>query len=256
MPSPPLPVTGAVIAFNEADRIVRCVTSLASVCKEVVVIDSGSTDATVALARGAGARVEYAAWEGFGRQKNKAIEQASQAWVLMIDADEWLDPGTEKSLRELFDSGEVERADIWRLRRRTHFLGKVLRFGWGDERVGRLFRQQLRYQPLEVHERMDMAAWRVGLVSARIEHDTARSEREYREKLERYADLWAKQKRMKGRHARRGDRWLHAAYYWFKNMLLRGGLLDGPKGWLFHACHTRYVFRKYTLLERSAHQAV
>lgn len=256
MHPPPLPVTGAVIAFNEADRIVRCIASLASVCKEVVVVDSGSTDATVALAREAGARVEHAAWEGFGRQKNKAIELATQPWVLMIDADEWLDPCTETGLRDLFESGEVEHADIWRLWRRTHFLGKVLRFGWGDERVGRLFRQQLRYQPLEVHERMDMAAWRVGLVAARIEHDTARSEREYRDKLDRYAGLWATQKRLKGRRARRGDRWVHAAYYWIKNMLLRGGLLDGPKGWLFHACHTHYVFRKYTLLERSARQAV
>ena len=83
-----LPLSGVVIAKNEADRIGRCVASLASLCSEVVVLDSGSTDATAAIATAAGARVEQQPWLGFAAQKNAAIARATQSWVLLLDADD------------------------------------------------------------------------------------------------------------------------------------------------------------------------
>ena len=101
-----LPISGVVIAKNEADRIARCVASLAAVCRDVVVLDSGSTDATAAIATQHGARVEQQPWLGFAAQKNAAIARATQPWVLLLDADEWLDPATLPTLRALFASGE------------------------------------------------------------------------------------------------------------------------------------------------------
>ena len=150
-----LPVSGVVIAKNEGDRIARCVASLAAVCGEVIVLDSGSSDDTVVVATAAGARVEQQPWLGFAAQKNAVIARASQPWVLLLDADEWLDPDDLPKLRALFASGEVERADVWRLPRRTHFLGTPLNHGgWGREQVERLFRPDLRYQPSAVHEKL------------------------------------------------------------------------------------------------------
>lgn len=249
-----LPISGVVIARNEADRIERCVRSLLGLCAEVLVLDSGSTDDTVARARAAGARVEHQEWLGFSSQKNVAIARASQPWVLLLDADEWLVPSGARRLRELFKrSAEgsilIERADIWRLRRRTRFLGHSLRRGgWGNEAVERLFRADCRYLPARVHESLDRRGKRVLRLSARIEHDTARSRSEYEAKLDRYAALFAQQRHSEGVRGFWIDAWLHAGAYWLKNYWLRGGVLDGHAGAIYHYLHSRYVFRKYRLL--------
>lgn len=249
MNADPLPLSGVVIARNEADRIGRCVASLASVCAEVLVLDSGSEDATTAAAAAAGARVEQQPWLGFAAQKNAAIARAAQPWVLLLDADERFDEATGAKLRALFTRGEIEHADVWRLYRRTWFLGTPLNHGgWGREAVERLFRADLRYLPADVHERLDLSGRRVAALDARIEHDTARSEAEYGAKLERYAVLWARQKHVEGRRAGVLAAPLHAGAYWLKNYVLRGGFLDGGTARRYHALHARYVRDKYTAL--------
>jgi (heptosyl)LPS beta-1,4-glucosyltransferase len=169
--------------------------------------------------------------------------------VLLLDADEWLDGAAAPTLRALFAGGEVERADVWRLPRRTHFLGTALDHGgWGREQVERLFRHDLRYLPAEVHEKLDLSGRHVAAVPARIEHDTARSFDEYAAKLQRYARLWARQRHAAGKHAGALAPPLHAAAYWIKNYLLRGGFLDGEMARRYHALHARYVYGKYRLL--------
>ena len=246
-----LPLSGVVITYNEADRIVRCVSSMLAVCAEVVVLDSGSSDATVALAREAGARVEQQTWLGFAEQKNAAIGRAAHPWVLLLDADEWLDAQAQERLRSVFTDGRVEQADVWRLLRRTHFLGKALNFGgWGHESVDRLFRGNVHYLPAKVHERLDLSGKRVTRLAARIEHDTARNAEEYRNKLDSYAQLFAEQRCDMGKPAKAWDAWTHAAFYLLKNFLVRGGFLDGPQGWRYHGLHAQYVYRKYHRLAK------
>ena len=88
-----LPLSGVIIAKNEADRIGRCLASMRPVCAEMLVLDCGSDDDTVAVARAAGARVEHQDWLGFAGQKNEAISRATQPWLLLLDADEWLAEG-------------------------------------------------------------------------------------------------------------------------------------------------------------------
>lgn len=245
----PVPLSGVVICQNEADRIARCVTTLAQVCVEVIVLDSGSDDATVAVARAAGAEVEHQEWLGFAGQKNTVISRARQPWVLLLDADEWLAPSAPARIRALFETGQIETADVWLLPRRTRFLGRTLQFGgWGSEWLPRLFRVDCRYLPARLHETLDLRHRRVKRIKARIDHDTARSLSEYRAKLDRYANLFARQKRSLGREVIWLDPALHAAAYWLKNYILRGGFLDGRMGYLYHACHTRYVYQKYARL--------
>jgi (heptosyl)LPS beta-1,4-glucosyltransferase len=248
-----LPLSGVVIAKNEAGRIGRCVASLAGVCGEVWVLDSHSTDATAAEAEAAGAQVRQQEWLGFSTQKNAAISLATQPWVLLLDADEWLGDGAEAALRALFAERAVERADVWELERRTHFLGTELNHGgWGREGVERLFRNDLRYLPANVHEKLDLRGRKVVHARIRIEHDTARSLEDYRTKLARYAMLWAQQKHAEGRRAGPLSATLHAAAYWLKNYVLRGGFLDGSMARTYHACHARYVSDKYRALRSQA----
>ncbi|HEY4555058.1 MAG TPA: glycosyltransferase family 2 protein [Lysobacter sp.] len=178
-------LSGVVITYNEADRIGRCVASLRPVCREVIVLDSGSTDDTVAIARAAGARVEHRAWDGFAAQKNAAIALASQPWVILLDADEWLEPDAQDAVRALF-AREVEASDVWLLRRRTHYLGHAMRGGsFAREPVQRLFRAHLRHALRPVHEYLDTQGGRETLSAIRLEHDTARDADEYWRKLQR-----------------------------------------------------------------------
>lgn len=256
--SGPLPLCGVVITKNEADRIDRCLQSMQGLCSEILVLDSGSSDDTVAIARAAGARVEHQDWLGFAAQKNAAIALAHEPWVLLLDADEWLGVGAAPALRALFEQpagapARVESADVWQLLRRTHFLGRALRFGgWGREATERVFRRELRYLPLQVHEKLDLAGQRIARLEARIEHDTARSLDEYRAKLARYALLFAQQKHAAGKRASALSPWTHAAAHWLKNYVVRAGFLDGSEGWTYHACHTRYVYDKYRHLRAMA----
>lgn len=246
--SAPLPLSGVVITFNEADRIARCVRSLAGVCSEVIVLDSGSTDGTAQLAREAGARVEQQAWLGFAKQKNAAIALASQPWVVLLDADEWLEPDAQAALRALFAS-DIESADVWLLRRRTHYLGHPMRGGsFAREPVQRLFRAHLRHAIRPVHEYLDVEGAREALSSIRLEHDTARNPTEYRAKLARYARLWADEQASRGRTATPGRGVLAAFAYAVKNLIVRGGLIDGLPGLRFHWEHMRYAHLKYALL--------
>ena len=245
----PLQLSGVVITLNEADRIARCIASLRAVCDDVLVLDSGSTDGTLDIARALGARVEHRDWDDFARQKNAAIERARHPWVLLLDADEWLEPDAQSRLRALF-AGEIERADCWLLLRRTHFLGHAMRAGsFAREPVHRLFRSHLRHGLVPVHEYLDVAGQRVRRSDVVLEHDTARSEAEYWSKLQRYAALWARSRR--GRPTPRWRGPLSAATYLAKNLLLRGGLLDGRAGLRFHWLHARYAALKYRLLRAS-----
>ena len=244
-----LPVSGVVITCNEGDRIARCVSSLIAVCSEVVVLDSGSTDDTVAIARKLGATVIHQPWLGFAAQKNAAIMQATQPWVLLLDADEWLPPKAQLRLRALFASDRLGQADVWQLLRRTHFLGCAMAFGsFAREPLERLFRPHLRYLPRHVHECLDLRGQRVARSAIGLEHDTARSADEYWQKLQRYARLWADERHQQGKTAGFGRGAIAACAYLLKNLVLRGGVLDGPQAWRFHWLHARYVALKYKLL--------
>ena len=249
-----LPLSGVVITKNEADRIVRCVTSLLKVCREVIVLDSGSTDATVSLAREAGARVQHQDWLGFSAQKNAVIELASQPWVFLLDADEWCEDNDIAQLQHLIASPQFDQADVWNCQRQTYFLGKSLSFGGREkEPVERVFRNTLRYLPAQVHEKLDLTNQRVKSANIRIQHDTARSYHEFSAKLDGYAALFAEQNIRKAKKAYAGQATIHAFFYLLKNYLFRGGFLDGKQGFYYHWLHARYVWMKYKLLADKAH---
>jgi (heptosyl)LPS beta-1,4-glucosyltransferase len=246
--SQPLPLTGVVITRNEADRIARCVGSMTPLCSEVIVLDSGSTDDTVRIAQALGARVEHLGWQGFALQKNAAIAMARERWVLLLDADEWLEPRAQAEVRKLFE-GDLEQADVWLLLRRTHFLGRALRGGsFAREPVHRLFRSNLRHGLRAVHEYLDVEGRTVRTSRIVLEHDTARSAEDYWSKLQRYAALWAGEQHAKGKRAGPLRGWFAAGAYLLKNLVVRGGFVDGFAGLRFHWLHARYAKLKYALL--------
>ncbi len=120
----------------------------------------------------------------------------------------------------------------------------------GPEPVERVFRNSLRYLPAHVHEKLDLKNHVVKSADIHIQHDTARSYREYSEKLDRYAALFAEQNVHKAKKAYAGQATAHAFFYLLKNYFFRGGFLDGKQGFYYHWLHARYVWMKYKLLAK------
>jgi len=188
---PPLSIF--IIARDEADRIGRTIAAVRSLSDDIVVVDSGSTDGTQALAEGLGARVIERPWPGYGQQKRFAEEQCRHPWLLNLDADEVTPPELAAEIAGLFAQGEPA-ADAYQLRIAEIFPGEGAphRFAYALAPV-RLYRSDKgRYSPSPVHDRVDLAPGaRVARLKGTIHHYSVRSLGEQIAKLNAYSDAQA-----------------------------------------------------------------
>ena len=236
----------AIIACNEAHRIARCLQSV-SFADQIVVLDSGSTDDTVAIARGQGADVEVTPdWPGFGPQKNRALARCRYRWVLSIDADEQVsDALAAEILRVLREApAEATVAGYW-LRRSSRYCGQVIRHGlWGNDRVLRLFeRQRGRFTDARVHESL-VCDGETRVLEGILVHDSVDSPEDARSKARRYAFLGAEALRARGRGGSlQGG--VHAGWSFLRGYLLRAGFLDGRFGLTLARLNAAGTFWKY-----------
>ena len=145
-------LSAIIITKNEAANIGECLDSLAF-CDERIVVDSGSTDGTLEIAKNKGARVVLHDWKGYGPQKNHALSLAQGDWVLSIDADERVTSELAQAINKAIDAGEV---DGYEMARRSTFCGREMRHsGWFPDWVLRLFRRnKARFSDDIVHERV------------------------------------------------------------------------------------------------------
>jgi glycosyltransferase involved in cell wall biosynthesis len=238
-----------VITRNEAHCIGRCLASVPC-ADERVVLDSFSTDDTVALARAAGATVlESADWPGFGRQKNRAIDAARGRWVLSLDADEAPGPELARAIAALMaaDARGEPLADAYWLSRRSRWCGREVRFGdWRGDRVLRLFRRgRARFSDDVVHERL-LCDGVEGRLPGVLLHDSVDSPEDAREKAERYARLGAQRLRERGRGGL-AQALVHGGWSFLRGYLLRLGLLDGRAGLAIATLNARSTYLRYRL---------
>ena len=221
-----------IITKNEAQDLGRALDSVAF-ADEVIVLDSGSTDGTQEIARTKGARVfETDDWPGFGPQKNRALEKATQDWVLSLDADEWLEPDLANEIQEVvrINRSPFTSPAAYVIRRRSIYIDRLIRFGdWRRDRVIRLFRRgQGRFSRDPVHERLIVQGL-LGNLRGQMGHHSVRSIQDSKEKMWRYNRVAA----MRLADAKRGGKTLgvlKAVFSLFRGLILRGGLLDGLRG--------------------------
>lgn len=238
-----------VITRNESQRLPTCLASVAF-ADEWIVVDSGSTDGTQALAREAGARViETADWPGFGPQKQRALDAATGDWVLSIDADEWLDAKLAAAIRQLLadDTGQPAAFQVDRL---SAFCGQWMRAGsWYPDRLVRLFRRgQARFSDDQVHERLVVTGpttqWPT--LPGLLLHNSITSLHDGIEKMNRYTTGRALDLRRQGRRGGLGSAVAHGCWAFVRSYLLRRGFLDGGRGFVLatldaQSSYTRYV---------------
>lgn len=187
------PISIFIIALNEADRIGRTIEAVRGLSDDIVVIDSGSTDGTQAVAEKCGARVIFNAWPGYGQQKRFAEETCRHDWLLNLDADEVVPPDLATEIAALFAAGEPG-LDAYAIRIAEIFPGERAphRFAYALAPV-RLYRKSKgRYSPSPVHDRVDLAPdARVGKLRGTVHHFSVRSLGEQMDKLNAYSDAQA-----------------------------------------------------------------
>jgi len=240
-----LPLSVVLITQNAAGQLAECLASVAF-ADEVVVVDSGSTDSTAAVAEKFGARVVTKEWLGFGRQKQFAVEQAANDWVLCLDADERVSPELAASLvREM----EAPTAPVYRMPRRNRFLGRWLRHGEGyPDLSARLFdRRQARWSDDVVHEKVLYTAT-PGMLQGDLLHESAENIGQYLEKQNRYTMLAAAELHRRGQHAGVVELLFSPLMRFLKFYVMRFGFLDGLPGLVHIAIGCMNSFMKYAKL--------
>jgi glycosyltransferase involved in cell wall biosynthesis len=243
-----LPLTVAVIALNAESQIGELLASV-DFADEVLVVDSGSTDATVGLAEARGARVIRKEWLGFGRQKQFAVSEARNDWVLCLDVDERVTPRLARSIREAFGGG---RFKAWRVARRNRFLGAWLAHGEGypDWSLRLFHRAHASWSNDEVHETVLTTA-EVGRLDGDLLHDSADDIATYLAKQNRYTSLQADALYRQGVRAGHARLFLSPLVRFLKFYVFKLGFLDGGPGFAHIVIGCNNTFHKYLkLIER------
>ncbi|MGQ0712239.1 MAG: glycosyltransferase family 2 protein [Gemmatimonadaceae bacterium] len=239
-----------VIVRNEEAHLADCLATVRDFADEIVVLDGGSTDATVAVAERFGALVGTRAFDDFGQQKQAALERATGEWVLSIDADERVTPALAREIaRVLRDSGA---ADGYWVRRTMVYLGRRLRFGGaGSEWILRLVRRQgAHFAPLPVHEHL-IVEGRTERLRGALDHIKYRELREHIDTINRYTELATARKR----DARRRFSMLHYLRLEWEiasRLIFKLGILDGRAGVIHAVMAGFYAFVQYAKLWHKA----
>lgn len=240
------PVSATIITCNEAHAVADALRSV-SWADEIIIVDSGSADATLRICRDYTDKIFHRDWTGFADQKNHAVDRASNDWILSIDADERVGPGLRGEIEDAARAGFRLRG--YRIPRRAFFMGRWIRHGdWYPDCQMRLFdRRHGRWRGGRVHESVAVEG-PTGSMRGEILHYCYRDFSEYLRKLECYSTLAALDCRDRGRRATpwalvSGPLGVFARAY-----LLRRGFLDGVPGFAVAAMGAVSTFSKYAKL--------
>ena len=244
-------ISFCLITLNEQENLPRCLRSCADLADEIVVVDSGSTDATAEIATQFGARWQHQDWLGYVGQKNLALSLATHEWVFSIDADEELSPELRDEIRLLREIEPAADRSGFSVPRCVYYEGRWIRHGdWYPDRLVRLFRRdRARFAGGKVHERLEISD-RIVSLHGELYHYSFRDAADHWARCQKYARLWAETQHEAGNTANALDPYTHAFFRWLRGYLLKRGFLDGQAGWRIAAFCARETFLKYRLLQQ------
>jgi glycosyltransferase involved in cell wall biosynthesis len=236
-------ISAAIITLNEEANIARAIESLRC-CDEILVVDSGSSDDTVEIATRLGARIVACPWLGFAQQKNFAAEQASNDWVLSLDADEALSEALEAEIWQLKKAGPA--ADAYTMPRLARYLGRwILHSGWYPDRKVRLFhRAKAKWAGDYVHESLRVEG-SVAHLESNLLHYTCDSLSEHLRTLDRYTTLAAAELIDRRTPVGWAKILINPPWTFIQTYFLKAGFLDGAEGLVIAYMAATYNFVKY-----------
>ena len=245
-------ISACLITLNEESNLRRCLQSCAGLVDEMVVVDSGSSDATETIAREFGVRWMHQDWLGFVGQKNHVLGLATHPWVLSIDADEEISPMLAQEIARIKQTGAPDNVAGYSMPRCVLYEGRWIRHGdWYPDRLTRLFRKTgARFAGGKVHERLELAGGRGVSLRGDLFHYSFKDASDHWARCQKYAQLWAETQYEAGRTFGPFAPWSRSVFRWLRGYWLRGGFLDGPQGWRIARMNAREVFLKHRLLQQ------
>ena len=242
-----------VITLNEEANIVPCLES-ARFADEIVVLDSGSADRTVELARNFTDQVLTRPWEGFGPTKNLAIAAATRPWIFVLDADERITPPLRQEIIRIVQADGP--LDGYRVPRRNHFCGRFIRYlGWYPDYSIRLFRKSKgRFSDREVHESVEING-RVGTLHHPMLHYTYKSISDFVLRMDRYSTLAAQELVRRGKRPLPGELLWRPVLTFLRLYILKKGFLAGRDGYTLAFLYSTYNFLKYYKFRESRQES-
>lgn len=234
-----------IITKNEAHNIRACLESV-KWANEIIVVDSGSTDETVAICREFTPLVYEHDWPGFGAQKNRALSYATGEWVFSIDADERVTPELRAEIQSAIREGQQDAYEIPRL---SSFCGRFIHHsGWRPDYVTRLFKRGAgRFSDDLVHERIIIAG-SIGKLRQSILHESFRDADELLAKINHYSTAGALMLRKKKCTASLKKAVAHALWAFLRTYILRAGFLDGREGFMLAVSTAEGTYYRYVKL--------
>jgi (heptosyl)LPS beta-1,4-glucosyltransferase len=240
-------IAAVLIVKNEAKKLPECLQSLAW-ADEIIVLDSGSSDETCAIAQAYSAKVDVDLdWQGFGVQRERAASFARCDWIFMIDADERVTPELQKSILSAVEGAPA----VWLVNRLCWCFGRFIKHsGMHPDWVPRLYpRNQAHFDATRVHERLVNARQLPEhKLAGHLLHYVYDSIRHQQQKAAHYAQEWALQRYQAGKKASLSSAILHALACFIRMSIFRLGFLDGPQGLLLALLLAQATFIKYAEL--------
>ena len=237
-----------MICKNEADRIEASLASVAQWADEIIVLDSGSTDGTADIARRYTEHVWVTDWPGYGAQRNRALERCTGEWVLSLDADELVTAPLKAQIDQALTDPQLT-ATVIKFPWRTYLFGEpILRGRYSSPQAKLFIREGTRYRDHLVHESLLMPVRKELRLSGYLDHYSWRDYQHLQAKHLQYAQLLAVQKHAKGAKGSLMFATLRFFVDFFQQYVLRGGFLDGQRGFLMAVVLGQYAFHKYAAL--------
>lgn len=241
-------LTVVILTKNEEKDIVDAIQNSQKLTDKVLIVDSGSTDKTVALAENNHAKVIYRAWDNnFAAQRNFALQHVDTAWVLYLDADERMN---DELIENIAKAAASDQKAMYRLVRRNSAFGRDFKYGvLGPDSVVRLFPSKGVKWEGKVHER-PVGEFAEKTLGGYLKHYTYASFDEYLEKMNKYASIGAEDRRQRGKKCSVfKDLIFRPAFAFFKMYVLKAGFLEGWLGFVLCLNYANYTLNKYVKLK-------
>lgn len=239
-------LTVIILTKNEEKNIFGAVHNALSCTDDVLVIDSGSTDRTIEIAKTCGARTMFRAWDDdFAAQRNFALAQTNAKWVLYLDADERMDSDMCQSVKEIVNRNETGQ---YGMVRHMVFNGYCFHHGiFAPDTVYRLFPREKVKWVGKVHEHAECDVPKK-LLKGRVEHYTYESWHQWIEKADHYTTIWAEERYYNGKRTSLSSAFFHAFFGGLRALVVKQAFLDGWMGILSCGQHSFYTMLKYVKL--------
>jgi glycosyltransferase involved in cell wall biosynthesis len=239
-------ISVCIITFNEEHNLARALGSLTGIADEIVVVDSGSTDRTVEIAKAGGVSFFERPFTNHADQKNYAASCARNDWIFLLDADEELSSELRNSLLEW--KQRAPEFAVYEMARLTWYLGAWIHHSrWYPDFQRRLYRRDKASFSGMIHSALRFEG-KAGRLSGDLLHYTIRTLAEHEAKIESYTTVISGEMFSQGRRSWRAAMWLAAPWSWLQNYVLYLGFLDGHRGWLIARMAARGTWLKYKKL--------